>query len=257
MKVVLFCGGLGTRLREYTDTVPKSMVPICGKPMLWHLMRYYAHFGHNQFILCLGYKGDVIREYFTQGAEPDFVELTCKGEHVDICCEDGTKLQVNLVETGEKANIAQRLLAVKTYVADSPVFLANYSDGLADLPLDSYIDYVQSQNKTAAFVSVKPTSSFHAVSFTADGVVKHIKPASQAGFWINGGYFVFKQAIFDAIQSGEELVDEPFDRLIEQQQLLAFPHDGFWACMDTPKDKFAFDERCQTQDMPWQVWFKA
>lgn len=236
MKVVLFCGGLGTRLREYTSTIPKPMVDIDERPILWHLMKYYAHFGFTDFVLCLGYKGEMIKQYF----------LLPENQ------EAGWKIQC--VETGIEANIGERLKAVEPLIEKDEVFLANYSDGLSDLPLDAHIQHFYQHNKIASFVSVKPNNSFHAVDFEQNGLVKDICPAHESDFWINGGFFILHQAIFDYLNEGEELVEAPFKRLIQEQQLLAYPYQGFWACMDTLKDKKAFDEFAQSQDKLWRVW---
>lgn len=248
MKVVLFCGGLGTRLREYTSTIPKPMVHIGEQPILWHLMKYYAHYGHTDFILCLGYKGDMIKQYFAPSKQTNSSHV----ERVENWQQTGWNIQ--FADTGINANIGQRLLAVEPYINENEVFLANYSDGLSDLPLNHYLQHVHEQNKIASFVSVKPNNSFHAVNFDESGLVNDICPAHASDFWINGGFFIFKHAIFNHIHDGEELVEQPFKRLIAQQQLLAYPYQGFWACMDTLKDKKTFDERVQKEDKLWRVW---
>jgi len=256
MKVVLFCGGLGTRLREYSETVPKPMVNIGYRPIIWHLMKYYAHFGHTEFILCLGYRGDLIKQYFLNYDETlsnDF-ELTGGTQDVKLYGRDIEGWKITFADTGQHSNIGQRLRAVQRYLADDPVFLANYSDGLSDLPLGDYLDRFRQADKVASFLCVRPSQSFHAVELAKDGVVQDIRHVGEAGLWINGGFFAFKREIFDHMKEGEELVQEPFQRLIGLQQLTAYRHEGFWACMDTFKDKQAFDDMNARGDMPWQVW---
>jgi glucose-1-phosphate cytidylyltransferase len=256
MKVVLFCGGLGTRLREYSDTIPKPMVNIGARPIMWHLMKYYAHYGHRQFILCLGYRGDVIKEYFLHYDEclsNDFT-LSGKDRSVELHSRDIEDWQITFVDTGQHSNIGQRLLAVQQHLSGEAMFLANYSDGLCDLPLPTYLDHVRRANKAASIVSVRPYHVFHVLSTTSSGCVNDIRYISQTGLRINGGFFAFKNEIFDYIKDGEELVEEPFRRLIEAEQLVAYQHDGFWACMDTFKDKQMFDELEASRNTPWKVW---
>lgn len=256
MKVVFFCGGLGTRLREYTETIPKSMVPIGERPILWHLMQYYAHFGHNEFILCLGYKGDLIKQYFINQTQSDVkqVKVPLVNNTLHLINQDGSSWHITFVDTGAEANIGQRLRLVRPYLAADETFMANYSDGLSDLALNEYLAHFEQQSKIASFACVRPNNSFHAVQVGNDGLVRDIRPANQSGFWINGGFFIFKTTIFNYLHEGEELVEEPFKRLIREQQLLAYPHKGFWACMDTLKDKNAFDEWVSEDEKYWRVW---
>jgi glucose-1-phosphate cytidylyltransferase len=256
MKVVLFCGGLGTRLKEYSETIPKPMVEIGYRPLMWHLMRYYSHFGFKDFILCLGYRGDYIKKYFLNYDEcmsNDFV-MKNGGRDVQLYGNDIEDWTISFVDTGLHTNIGQRLLAVKDYLAGEEVFMANYSDGLADLDLIAYLDYFYRNDKIACFMSVKPSQSFHVVSAAEDGQVTKIEPVAKSNIWINGGYFVFKKEIFDYIQEGEELVQEPFYRLLEQNQLLTYKNQGFWACIDTLKEKKLFDDMYARGETPWAVW---
>jgi glucose-1-phosphate cytidylyltransferase len=256
MKVVLFCGGLGTRLREYSETIPKPMVEIGYRPVIWHLMKYYAHFGHKEFILCLGHRGDYIKRYFLNYDEclsNDFV-LSNGGQEVHLYHSDISDWTISFIETGLNSNIAQRLLAVQPYLDDDDVFMANYADGLTDLNLAEYINFFYEQNKTASFLCVQPSQSFHIVSLWDDGLVKSIEPVRQADLWINGGFFIFRRRIFDYIRDGEELVEEPFQRLIVENELAAYRNHGFWACMDTFKEKKMFDDLHASGQMPWAVW---
>ncbi len=256
MKVVLFCGGLGMRLREYSETLPKPMVNIGYRPIIWHLMKYYAHYGHTDFILCLGYRGDVIKEYFLNYDEclsNDFV-LSRGGKDVTLHGRDIEDWTITFVDTGSHANIGQRLMAVRRHVENEEVFLANYTDQLSDLRLDDYLADFRRRDKLAGFVSVRPNHTFHVVSVGEDNLVKSVRHVSRAGLWINGGFFAFRPGVFDYIQDGEELVEEPFHRLIRDHQLLAFKHTGFWACMDTFKDKQCFDTLYAAGNTPWEVW---
>ncbi len=256
MKVVLFCGGLGTRLREHSDTTPKSLVNVGVRPIIWHLMRYYAHFGHRDFILCLGYRGHMIREYFlnyNEALSNDFT-LSDGGRTVDLHSRDIDDWRITFVDTGLHSNIGQRLLRARQYVANEPVFLANYTDGLADLPLDLQLDGFEHSGAVASFAAVSNAQSFHTVKLGADGLVSKISAITDQQLLINGGYFAFRREIFDYILEGEELVEEPFQRLIAARKLLGFRWNGFWRCMDTFKDKIAFDRMDGRDDCPWMIW---
>ncbi len=256
MKVVLFCGGLGTRLREYSETIPKPMVDIGYRPIIWQLMKYYAHFGHKDFILCLGYRGDYIKRYFLDYDEclsNDFV-MSEGGRAVQLHNTDISEWTITFVDTGINSNIGQRLKAVEKYLEGEELFMANYSDGLSDLDLTEYLNFFNKQDKIASFLSVRPSQSFHHVERSVNGLVTHIDAIDQGDFWINGGFFIFKQEIFDYIRDGEELVEQPFHRLIAEEQLVTYRNPNFWACMDTFKEKKLFDDMFAKGDMPWAVW---
>jgi glucose-1-phosphate cytidylyltransferase len=256
MKVVLFCGGLGTRLREHSDTIPKPLVNIGYRPIIWHLMRYYAHFGHTEFILCLGYRGDLIRNYFLNYEEAmtsDFT-LHCGDRRVELHSRDLDNWKITFVDTGLHSNIGQRLLRVRRYLQDEPVFLANYGDGLADLPLDRQIEDFSRRDSLASFASVRSHQSFHAVHSTDAGVVTRIGPITNEPLWINGGFFIIRNEIFQYINEGDELVEKPFERLIEEGRLATFRWGGFWQAMDTFKDKITFDRMEAKGNCPWMVW---
>jgi glucose-1-phosphate cytidylyltransferase len=256
MKVVLFCGGLGTRLREHSDTIPKPLVFIGARPILWHLMRYYAHYGHKDFVLALGYRGDMVREYFlnyNEAMSNDFT-LSDGGRSVELHGRDVHDWRITFVDTGLHSNIGQRLLRVRKYVEGEPVFLANYSDGLSDLPLDHMLQAFDGSAWTASFAAVRPSSSLHAVRADASGLVTDIGPLSGGGALVNGGYFILRREVFDDIREGEELVEKPFQRLIQRKKLYAYRYDGFWQAMDTFKDKIAFDRMESSGNCPWKVW---
>lgn len=256
MKVVLFCGGLGTRLREHSDTIPKPLVNIGYRPILWHLMRYYAHYGHTEFILCLGYRGDLIRDYFLRYEEAMTNDFTLYGRDrkVELHSRDLDDWKITFVDTGLHSNIGQRLLRARKFVEDEEVFLANYADGLSDLPLDRHIADFQRRDVTASFVAVRSSQSFHAVEATTDGTVTRMGAMPEQALWINGGFFVLRRDIFDYLREGEELVEQPFARLIERRQLATFRWDGYWQCMDTFKDKITLDRMEARGQCPWMVW---
>jgi glucose-1-phosphate cytidylyltransferase len=255
MKVVLFCGGLGTRLREYSETIPKPMVDVGNRPIIWHLMHYYAHYGFRDFILCLGYRGDYIKKYFLNYDEclsNDFV-LSKGGREVRLYHSDIEDWTITFVDTGLHSNIGQRLKAVEKHLEGETEFMANYSDGLTDLPLPEYIDYFHRQDRVACFLGVKPSQSFHVAAIDG-GLVTGLEPVRQSSLWVNGGFFIFKKQIFDYMREGEELVQEPFHRLMAERQLLAYPYHGFFACMDTYKEKQMLDDMFAQDRMPWAVW---
>ena len=258
MKVVLFCGGAGMRLRGYADDVPKPLVTIGTRPILWHLMKYYAHFGHKEFILCLGYKGTAIKDYFLhydESASNNFV-WSNGGKKIEYLNRDIDDWTITFVETGVNSNIGERLKAVEPYLKGEEMFLANYGDGLSDLSLPDMLKSFERSNATASLLLVQPTASFDIVRLDPRGNVTGIRALTDTDMWINGGFFVFRKEIFDFIQPGEELVREPFQRLIEAKSLLAYKCNGFWQCMDTFKDKQRLEELNQSGG-PWKVWNRA
>jgi glucose-1-phosphate cytidylyltransferase len=259
MKVVLFCGGLGLRIRD-AENVPKPMVEIGYRPILWHVMKYYAHFGHKDFILCLGYRGDVIKKYFLNYDEcvsNDFV-LTQGGRTLELINSDIQDWKITFADTGTHSNIGQRLKAVSKYLEGEQEFLANYSDGLTDLLLPQQIEDFRRNDKVASFLSVKPNLSYHLVEMKdGSGLVGSITDIARSDLRINGGYFLFKKEIFNYLHEGEELVHEPFQRLIGENQLLGYRYDGFWASMDTFKDKQNLEDLYGRGNAPWAVWHDA
>src|SRR5215472_9588765 len=255
MKVVLFCGGSGMRLRGYSDDVPKPMVEIGTRPLLWHLMKYYAHFGHRDFVLCLGYKGNVIKDYFLhydESVSNNFI-WSNGGKNVEFLNRDLDDWTITFVETGAHSNIGERLKAVEPYLEGEEIFLANYGDGLSDLYLPDMLGAFYRSSAVASLLLVQPTASFDIVHLAPQGSVSGIRSLSETDVWINGGFFAFRKEIFNYIQPGEELVREPFQRLIEAKALLAYKCSGFWQCMDTFKDKQRLEELNLTK-APWKVW---
>lgn len=233
MKVVLFCGGLGMRLRDAPYNVPKPMVPIGGRPILWHLMKYYAHHGHTEFVLCLGYRGEVIRD-FVRDLREDW-SITC-------------------VDSGTDATIGERLLAAEPWVRGEEVFCANYADGLSDLPLGDQLAHFRRHGAIASLVSVRPNLSYHSVETGPGGLVLGFRSIAATSIRVNGGFFLFRPEIFRFLGDGEELVEAPFQRLIAARQLVAYEYDGFWVAVDTAKDKQLVDELYASGAPPWRVW---
>lgn len=255
MKVVLFCGGLGTRIRDYSENVPKPMIPIGHQPILWHVMQYYSQYGHRDFILCLGYKANVIKEYFLNlnpSINTDIV-ISKYGKKIELLGEKPPDWRLTLVDTGIWRNIGERLLAVRHLVKDEEFFLANYSDGLTDAPLPQMIDFLKRSGKAACFIAVRPPFNFHLVDFVDGGCVRRIRSSQESDIWINGGFFVFRNKIFDYLREGEELVLEPFNRMIADGELVAFKYEGFWRAMDTLRDRQMFESMIEKGDMPWAV----
>jgi glucose-1-phosphate cytidylyltransferase len=256
MKVVLFCGGQGLRMREFSETIPKPMVNIGYRPILWHVMKYYAHYGHKDFILCLGHGADYIKNYFLNYNEcisTDFV-LSGGGKRLQLFNSDIDDWNITFADTGITSNIGQRLKTVEKYLVGEDIFLANYSDGLTDLPLSEQVDQFKRDCKVASFVCVRPNLSFHFINLNSKGLVESIKDVNRSDLRVNGGYFVFRKEIFQYVNDGEELLYEPFQRLLQERQLLAYKYDGFWAAMDTFKDKQILDDIYARGQAPWQVW---
>ncbi len=258
MKVVLFCGGLGTRLSDHSGEIPKPMVKIGYRPILWHVMKYYAHFGHKDFILCLGYRADVIKEFFLNYNEcvsNDFT-LSNGGKELRLKQNDIADWSITCVDTGLNSNIGQRLKAVEKYLDDEEYFLANYADGLTDLHLPDMIDDFKKSGKTGAFICVKPSQSFSVVSLGEGNRVEKIDYVKDADMYINGGYFVFRHELFHYMKDGEELVVEPFNRLIQENKLMGYKYDKFWHCMDTFKEQKELNDMYERGTAPWELWKK-
>jgi len=259
MKVVLFCGGLGMRLKENDESLPKPLVKIGNTAILWHLMKYYAHFGHKDFILCLGYKADLIKQHFLNNNGlilNDFV-LTNGGRNVELLDNDMNDWKITFVDTGTHSGIAQRLSAIRRHVEGEERFLANYSDSLTDLHLPDIIDFARKQDTVATLLCVRPNLTYHFVSTDDKGAVTDVTDIKGAKVRINGGYYVFRQEIFDYLKDGEELIPEAFHRLIKADQLSSYRYEGFYGPMDTFKDKQQLEELHARGQAPWEVWKKT
>jgi glucose-1-phosphate cytidylyltransferase len=257
MKVVLFCGGLGLRIRDPED-IPKPMVHVGQRPILWHVMKYYAHFGHKDFILCLGHRAETIKNFFlnyNECASNDFV-LSAGGKKLELFNSDIQDWRITFADTGINSNIGQRLRTVEKYLEGEEEFLANYSDGLTDIPLNLQLQHFHEHDKIASFLCVRPSLSYHLVSLQEGNgnLVSDIHAIDNGNVWINGGFFIFKKKIFEYIRDKEELVIEPFHRLLAEKQLIGYAYDGFWASMDTFKDKQRLETLCASGVAPWEVW---
>jgi glucose-1-phosphate cytidylyltransferase len=258
MKVVLFCGGMGTRLRDYSERIPKPLVEVGSRPILWHLMKYYAHFGHKEFILCLGHGASAIKDFFLkydQCQASDFV-LSEGGRKVTMLDRDIQDWKITFVDTGLHSNVGERLRCVREHLEGDELFLANYADALCDLDLTGYIEGFRRRNKIACFLSVPAPHTFHIVHSDEEHHATKLEPVTRSPVRINGGFFVFRTELFEYMHPGEELVIEPFQRLMTNRQLLAVPHAGFWRNMDTFKDKMELDELLTRGRGPWQMWQK-
>jgi len=256
VKVVIFCGGQGMRMREASEVAPKPMIPIGSRPVLWHVMKYYAHFGFTDFVLCLGYKAEAIKQFFLSYSEAlanDFV-LSEGGARVHLLKTDIHDWNITFVDTGLHSCIGERLRIVRHLLRDDEMFLANYGDTLTNADLPAMIERAKAANATASFLAVRPNYSFHVVSMDDSGRVNGIKDVTKSDVWINGGYFVLRSEIFDQIRPGEDLVEEPFRRLLASDRLLAQRHEGFWAPMDTLKDKMSLETLHEDGRAPWQLW---
>jgi glucose-1-phosphate cytidylyltransferase len=242
------------RMREYSESIPKPMVPIGYRPILWHIMKYYAFYGHKEFILCLGHRADVIKNYFRTYDECVSNDFVLSEGKVDLLASDIHDWKITFVDTGLKTNIGGRLKAVEKYVEKEEIFLANYADGLSDVPLPEVIEKFKESESVASFVSVKPKASFHVMHADARGRVKSIEHIVSTGARINGGFFVLKPEIFSYMSTGDELVEAPFHRLIKEDRLYSYAHDGYWACMDTFKEQQELETLYGSGNAPWAVW---
>jgi glucose-1-phosphate cytidylyltransferase len=254
VKVVLFCGGFGVRMGEETQRIPKPMITVGNRPILWHIMKWYASWGHDDFILCLGYRAETIKEYFlnyNEALSNDFI-LSNGGRDVELLGSDISDWRVRFVDTGIRSTTGERLRAIGSHLGDDDYFLATYGDGLTDAPLPDMIELLRSSGKTGLFLSVRPIFNAHVIDADADGVVRSVEDIRQADVRINGGFFVFRREVLDYVQPGEELVEEPFQRLIENEELIAYRYNGFWEPMDTMKDKQRLDALAESGRAPWR-----
>lgn len=258
MKVVILCGGLGTRLREETEFKPKPMVDVGGRPILWHIMKIYAHYGFKDFILCLGYKGGMIKEYFLnyEAMNNDFTvqlgsqhQIQFHSQHF----EDGWN--VTLANTGASAMTGARIKRIEKYI-DSENFMATYGDGVADININKLLEFHLGHKKIATLTGVHPLSRFGELLVEDDNVKEFKeKPQSSIGY-INGGFFIFRKQIFDYMSDDDNCVleKEVMEQLARGGELKIFPHTGFWQCVDTYRDYKYFQELWQKGNTPWVVW---
>jgi glucose-1-phosphate cytidylyltransferase len=256
MKVVLFCGGLGMRMREGSANVPKPMAMIGDRPLLWHVMRYYAHFGHTDFVLCLGYGAAAVKDYFLRYDETQSNDFTllAGGRDVRLHRTDITDWTISFIDTGLKASIGERLRQVREHVQDEEMFLANYADTLTDAPMNDVIERFQATDATMSMLAVAPASSHHVIDVGDDGEVTGVREVRELMQWENGGYFVMRPAIFDALREGEDLVPHAVSRLVPTGKVMAQQYKGFWRAVDTFKDRAEMEEMYNTGTCPWMLW---
>jgi glucose-1-phosphate cytidylyltransferase len=256
MKVVIFCGGLGLRMRSQIDSAPKPMMAIGDRPVLWHIMRYYAHFGHTEFILCLGYGAASVKQYFLHYDETqsnDFV-MSKAGQDIELLQSDISEWRISFIDTGIDTSIGERLRQVRHLLEDDEIFLANYGDVLTDAPMDQIVSDFIASDAVASLLAVPPQASFHVVDVGADSKVADIAPVTTLPLWVNGGYFVLRQSVFDVLHRDEDLVDHAFVRLAAQGRLSAVRYTGFWAPMDTLKERSHLEDLHRSGHAPWKLW---
>jgi glucose-1-phosphate cytidylyltransferase len=261
MKVVIFAGGLGTRISEETDVRPKPMVEIGGKPILWHIMKIYSQYGYNDFVICLGYKGYVIKEYFMNYfLHNSDITIDLAGNKMEIHGTRAESFKVTLVETGINTKTAGRLQQVKKYIGDED-FLLTYGDGVSDVNIDQLVEFHKAHNKTVTVTSVQPDARFGGMDLATDGSVNAFREKSKTDTqWINGGFFVLKAAVFNYLEKLQKDMsavmweDEPLEKLTADKQLSAFKHNGFWKCMDALRDKIELNELWENGQAPWKTW---
>ncbi|MDD5208144.1 MAG: glucose-1-phosphate cytidylyltransferase [Elusimicrobiales bacterium] len=257
MKVVILAGGMGTRLSEETDIKPKPMTEIGTKPMLWHIMKIYSHYGFNDFVLCLGYKGYMIKEYFANYfLHQADVTIDMKNNKMEVHHKKAEPWKVTLVDTGLNTMTGGRIKRVQEYVGKKP-FMLTYGDGVADVDLKKLAAYHKKKGGLATMTAIQPQGRFGAVNIAADGAVSSFQEKPQGdGAWINGGFFVLEPGIFDYIKDGDPTIWEraPLENLAADGKLAAYTHTGFWKCMDTLRDKLDLENHWKSGDAPWKVW---
>ena len=252
MKVVLFCGGMGTRIREYSEAVPKPMIPIGHQPILWHVMNYYSEYGHKDFVLCLGYKANTVKDFFLNNKQQSYADVIVEGSKIEMLGAREEDWRVAMIDTGVWRNIGSRLWCVREHVQNEEIFLANYSDGLSNVNLDDMVAKFKASDAVACFLAVHPPVTYHIANIADDGNVQAFLTSDNSTIWINGGFFLLKPAIFDYMSDGEELVEAPFARLIAENKLMAYKHEGFWRSMDTLRDRQVLEDMIEKGDMPWR-----
>ncbi len=243
-------------MQDGKGRIPKPMVQLGQRPLVWHVMKYYAHFGHTDFILCLGYGAEAIKDYFLDYNELLSNDFTLNGAdgQVTLLGHDLKSWNITFVHTGMKSVVGQRLKMVQSHIGDDEHFLANYSDGLTNAPLDQMIDAHLANGKIASLLCVRPTYSFHTLVVDDNAQVQRVQKAEDGDLWMNGGFFVFRREIFDYIEPNQDLVNEPFARLIGKGELTAWRHDGFYYPVDTLKDRQILEDMLEAGNAPWSVW---
>jgi glucose-1-phosphate cytidylyltransferase len=258
MKVVIFAGGLGTRLSEETEARPKPMVEIGGKPILWHIMKLYDHYGFNDFIVCLGYKAYVIKEYFMHYyLHNSDLTIELGSNKVDIHYTNAESFKVTLVDTGLNTKTAGRLQRVRQYIGNED-FMLTYGDGVSDINLAELLKFHQSHGKTGTVTAVQPEARFGGMELGNGGQVTQFKEKPKGDDkWVNGGFFILKPDVFEYLNGNMDEVmweDAPLEGLTRNGQLMAYQHGGFWKCMDALRDKIELEQLWQSGKAPWKTW---
>jgi glucose-1-phosphate cytidylyltransferase len=258
VKVVLFCGGFGMRMRDGVSSGPKPMAMVGQRPLLWHVMRYYAHFGHTDFVLCLGYGASYVKDFFLKYDETqsnDFV-LENGARDVTLFSTDISDWRITFVDTGLTSPIGERLRRVRRFVEGEPMFMANYADVLTDAPLPDMIDRFEASDAVASLLAVPLQSSHHVVDIGDDGLIRRVTPMRNLLQWENGGYFLLRPEVFDYLNEGEDLVEDALLRLVSQGRVLAYPYKGYWTPADTVKERVQLEEMFERGYCPWMIWDK-
>lgn len=266
MKVVILCGGHGTRIRDVSDNIPKPMIPLNGLPILWHIMKYYAHWGHCHFVLCLGYKGQTIKDFFLN-YEPHTRDFTL---HLGSSARDGSSKsieyhndhsesnwRITMAETGQNAMTGARVKRIQQYIGNDEHFMLTYGDGVGDINIEKLVQFHQTHGKILTVSGVRPPGRFGELMSDASGLVTEFneKPQVSEGR-ISGGYFVCRKELFDYFSNDEGLVleQEPMRKLVADKQMMVYPHDGFWQPMDTYRDYAYLNSLCERNQAPWMIW---
>ncbi|WP_022854420.1 glucose-1-phosphate cytidylyltransferase [Thermodesulfatator atlanticus] len=256
MKVVILAGGFGTRLSEETHLKPKPMVEIGGKPILWHIMKVYSAYGFNDFIICLGYKGYVIKEYFANYfLHMADVTIDLKNNKIEVHSAKAEPWRVTLVDTGLNTMTGGRIKRIQKFIGDE-TFMLTYGDGVGDIDIKTLVEFHKKHGKYATVTAVQPSGRFGALELDEkDNVLSFREKPRGDGAWINGGFFVLEPAVFDYIEGDETVWErEPLENLAKDGQLVAYKHRGFWKCMDTLRDKNELEKLWQSGNPPWKVW---
>jgi glucose-1-phosphate cytidylyltransferase len=254
VKVVLFCGGYGMRMRDGVSDLPKPMHQVGPRPLIWHVMRYYAHFGHTDFVLCLGYGAHHIKDFFLTYSETASNDFVLRGGDVHLLGSDISDWTITFVHTGLDSPIGERLRRVRRHVAGEEMFLANYADVLTDLPLNSMVEKFRRSDAVGALLAVPPQSAFHCVDVDDDDRVSGITTLQEMPLWENGGYFVLRPEIFDYLPPNGDLIMDACRPLAKEGRLMAYRHRGFWQPADTVKERHVLESAYRAGDRPWMLW---
>ena len=257
MKVVILAGGLGTRISEESHLKPKPMITIGDRPILWHIMKIYSNYGFNDFLICLGYKGYVIKEYFSNyflhGSDVTF-DFKNQNE-LKIHRKSVEPWRISLIDTGKDSMTGGRVKRIQKYIGDES-FMLTYGDGVSDVNIKQLVHFHQSHGKKATVTAVQPSGRFGAMSLSGDGTVLDFKEKPKGdGGWINGGFFIFEPEIFDYLDGDHSILEkEPLEKLAQEGQLQAYKHNGFWYAMDTLRDRNHLEQLWKTEKAPWKLW---